>query len=112
MSVASNGDIGERVIFFISEYLSVPKKNITMDTSLFYDLGVDGDDAREFINSYSREFGVSLNEFEFDSYFGPEQSSSVMRIFLSIFKREKLNDVKNLKVRDLVDAAKLEKPLQ
>jgi hypothetical protein len=43
-----------------------------LNTSINFDLGMDGDDADEFLMEYSRMFEVDLSGFDFHLYFGNE----------------------------------------
>ncbi len=67
-------DITLQLIEFLSTQLSIPKKKIHLEDSLFHDLGIDGDDAIEVINEYSKRFDVSIANFNVDEYFGAEIS--------------------------------------
>ncbi|WP_315734541.1 MULTISPECIES: DUF1493 family protein [unclassified Bradyrhizobium] len=42
------------------------------ETDVARDLGVDGEDAREFLLAFQRQFEVDLPDFAFDRHFGPE----------------------------------------
>jgi len=41
-------------------------------TDIARDLGLDGDDAREFMLAFQRQFDVDLSDFAFDRHFGSE----------------------------------------
>ena len=60
------------VIRLISEVILVPASHINADTRLLEDLGVDGDDAVELLESFAARFKVDLAEFPFNRHFGPE----------------------------------------
>jgi hypothetical protein len=45
---------------------------LSSETDIARDLGVDGDDAREFMIEFHRQFDVDLSKFEFDRHFGSE----------------------------------------
>lgn len=93
------------MILFLSKSLSVKEGDINLGSRLFHDLGVDGDDAKELMDNYADEFNVSLDGFDFNQYFGPENPISVIDLFLSFFKRNNQENIKELKVEDLIDAA-------
>ncbi len=57
---------------FISEECGVEISELSDDTTLLWDLGLDGDDAVEFFENFSEQFDVDLSEFEIYKYFGPE----------------------------------------
>lgn len=52
---------------------TLTRKQITLATDIARDLGVDGDDAREFIRRFAGQFSVDLSEFDFSMYFGDER---------------------------------------
>ena len=43
-----------------------------MDTTLYVDLGLWGDDAAEFLNEFARRMNVNMSQFRYDSHFVPE----------------------------------------
>jgi acyl carrier protein len=75
----------ENVYEFVSRYCGVKRQALTPQTRLVEDLGLEGDDAEEFIQSFSQTFSVDLTEFEFRKYFGVEAAVnpiSLVRFFL------------------------------
>src|SRR5262249_41588932 len=48
------------------------RKRLSGSTDIAYDLGVDGDDAVEFMLSFQDLFNVDLSHFNFDLHFGGE----------------------------------------
>lgn len=42
------------------------------DSELTRDLGIDGDEAIDFLNAFSSDFGVDLSRMPHGEYFGPE----------------------------------------
>lgn len=61
----------------VSEFTGAPPETLTPETTLFYDLGIDGDDAIEFFDEFRKSFGVDLTEFKIESHFGPEASGPI-----------------------------------
>ncbi|WP_370095744.1 DUF5958 family protein [Bradyrhizobium yuanmingense] len=51
---------------------TLTRKQITLATDVAWDLGVDGDDAREFVCRFADQFNVDMSEFDFGMYFGGE----------------------------------------
>ncbi len=92
------------VIAFISHGLSIPAKVIDESSSLFHDLGVDGDDAGDFLATFAKQFDVSLEQFVFSDYFGDETSGTPFSLLLSML-RDSDSSFKRLEVRKLVEAA-------
>lgn len=60
------------VIEFIARHERIDIDKLSMQTLLFDDLDLDGDDAADLISSFSQKFSVDLSEFEFGRYFGEE----------------------------------------
>jgi len=69
----------DEVIKFVSEVTAVNVDQITLDTAVNFDLGVDGDDGVEFLEEYSKRFNVDLTSMS-DIYFGPEASPVLLII--------------------------------
>lgn len=61
-----------RVIKFIADFWSEDESKIGVKTTLLGDLGIDGDDAIEFLLSYAKSFEVDLSEFRFLDHFVEE----------------------------------------
>ena len=60
------------IILFVAEFTGNRPDQITRSTLLFDDLGVDGDDAVELMEEYSKRYEVKLDKFNVGEYFGPE----------------------------------------
>jgi hypothetical protein len=58
----------------VARELGVDETNLSIDSTLFGDLGVDGADGWEFVERFGREFDVDLADFRADMHFGPEAS--------------------------------------
>lgn len=65
-------NIVNQVKSFIAEQTGCNKEIITLTTTLGNDLGVDGDDADDFFDAFSRKFRVDLSSLQLDRHFGPE----------------------------------------
>lgn len=62
----------EKVREFIADHRGIPEHRITLDSTLFADLGLDGDDAEEFFADFFRKFQVDPARFDITRYFGGE----------------------------------------
>jgi hypothetical protein len=60
-----------RILDFVSLETRT-RKHLSGSTDIAKDLGVDGDEATEFMLKFRREFDVDLSNFRFDRYFGGE----------------------------------------
>src|SRR5215213_5336533 len=62
----------DRVVNLVAEQCGVRASRITPDTTLFGDLGIDGDDGIEVLEKLAREFSVDMSRCQPCRYFGPE----------------------------------------
>jgi acyl carrier protein len=62
----------EAIRDFVAVECGVPAETLTSETTLFGDLGIDGDDAIEFFEAFQERFGVDLASLDMRRYFGPE----------------------------------------
>lgn len=62
----------DRVAAFVAHWCGIPKERLTPETTLFGDLGVDGDDGSELLRDFGREFSVDMAGCDLRRHFGPE----------------------------------------
>ncbi len=105
--------LDEIVIEFVAEFVGVDSSEITPDTLINMDLGVDGDDGLELLEEFSSRFSVDLSGVE-ENYFGPEGFPISIFIWpilwlLDIFGRRQalFKDLDPLPVATLIRSAKL-----
>lgn len=61
------------LIQFVRQFTALPESFVlTRQTNLVDDLGLDGDDADEFMAAYAKQFNVEAGDFQYSDYFGPE----------------------------------------
>lgn len=104
-----NPDVTTEVFALVSEFTRVRRK-LTLETTLFYDLGIDGDDAVEFFEEFGKAFHVDLMDFKIEKYFGPEASDPLSSIATWIQgwwtgNHHRAAGVVPITLRDLVEAA-------
>lgn len=104
MNAKTKEKITEELIDFLSLQLSIPKEKINLDRSLFHDFGVDGDDAYELINEYSKKFSVDISNFDILKYFGTEESASPIKMVMEVFTKSNASNTPKLTVGSLVNA--------
>ncbi len=85
----------------LARQMGVRENKVTMATRLRHDLGMDGDDAFEFLDDFRKKFSVDMTDFPYDSYFGPESPFSYVVLYHLLFDRSKLKK-RELTVRELV----------
>jgi hypothetical protein len=97
----ATGEIKE----FIASDLSIPLDKLVDHASLFHDLGVDGDDARDFLREFSCRFQVDMSQFVFSAHFGPEGAFNPVAFVCELLTKSRFKKFRRLEVRDLVQAA-------
>ena len=94
---------------FIAEQVSVEPERLRASTRLLHDLGMDGDDASEFLQAFAQRLGVDLSRFEFSRHFGPEGGCNPFApLHGLVFGRKQLKMVP-ITIADLVEAAQQNK---
>jgi len=106
----------DRVRGLVSGQSGVPASEITLETRLFEDLGMDGDDGHEFLVAFGDEFGVDISGLAPLNYFNDESSFTGYSLtvpvaaFLSPAFRARVEaasrGLRALSVRDLVASAR------
>ena len=105
-TVPSNSPcIANAVRKFVASERSIPADNVTLEKSLFHDLGIDGDDAVELINRFAIRFNVNLEGFCFRKYFGPEGAPGPITFLSEVFWKKQSGKLLRLEISDLVRAA-------
>jgi hypothetical protein len=64
--------LDDSVMDFVSVSIGVKRSRLTPASTLLGDLGVDGADGWELIESFGKKFQVDLSGFHADRHFGPE----------------------------------------
>jgi len=106
-------DLESRVRAFVVRATSARVEKVSLDATLFADLGVDGDDGLELIDAFGKEFDVDISTFDHGKHFGPEAGGCGCPFLLALFQyfRSPKRDghaaavVEPISVRDLVEAA-------
>ncbi len=97
--------INKKIIEFLSDQLSIAATSLHLNDRLFHDLGVDGDDAVELLQRYSKEFHVEINHFPFTDYFGNEGTGSPFSYIWRLFSIGQARAKKKpLAIFDLINA--------
>ncbi|MRG44191.1 DUF1493 family protein [Chitinophaga sp. SYP-B3965] len=79
-----DNEVFERIVLLVESKMGKYKWPMSRETCLEKDLGMSGDDAYEFLLDFSKEFKISLSEFEMKKYFYPEGDSifpGIIRLF-------------------------------
>lgn len=62
----------DSVIDFVADFTAAKRTRISLQTTLFGDLGIDGADGWELIEAFGRKFDVDIATFRPERHFGPE----------------------------------------
>lgn len=109
-------NLENRVIDFVAHHACARREQLKRDTTLFGDLGMDGQDGWEFMEAFGQEFDVDLSRFRADRHFGPEGLPVWAPLawlfclpFLMVHKPappEERAGLRPIRIEDLIDAAK------
>jgi len=84
--------VNEEVLTFVATQLSVRHAALAPTTDLLHDLGVDGDDASEFMQAFAERFHVRLSGLDLSRHFGPETGCNpICWVYWHLFAKEKLH---------------------
>jgi hypothetical protein len=103
----------DRVVAFVAKERAVRADRLQPETTLFGDLGTDGDDGIELLEDFAREFSVDMNECDPSRYFGPEAGVPLLFPLYWIilaFRRgtpEEKARLEPIRIADLVRSAEL-----
>ena len=103
-----NNELLEDVKTFVAEFWGEPDENLTAATSVNEDLGVDGDDGVEFMQTFSERFRVDLTSFPYGRYFGPEACATPLSMLRALIRRSttgRWTDLAPLSLGELAEAA-------
>ena len=82
------------IMNLIQEQMGVKSTRLNSSSTLQRDVGMDGDDADEFMRRFARRFSVNMEGFQFEKYFGPERGFLLFDyLFLRLFKKNALKYV-------------------
>jgi hypothetical protein len=77
-------DLESRVIGLLSRFTGIGAGKISSSSSITDHLGIGGDDGRDFMIEFSKEFDVDITDFEFDRYFGCEPGFSLHLVLVAL----------------------------
>ncbi len=85
-----SNDVERDVRCFLASELAVPPGEIKLDSTLMGDLGINGDDAVEFFESFSARFQVDLGDLRLRRHFLGEGDYNWLPCWYLIFLLRKL----------------------
>ncbi len=106
----------DRVRGLVSGQSGVPVQEITLETRLFEDLGMDGDDGAELLAAFGDEFGVDIRGLAPNNYFNDETTFTGYSLMIPVIAflspafrawvERASRGLRALSVRDLVASAR------
>ena len=100
-----DADLEKRVVAAIADQTRCPLAQLSPQTDLFRDLGVDGDDARDLLLRLGEEFEIDLEKVRFGRHFGPEAGFNPLAMVLPRWWRWQRERVP-VTIADLIEAAR------
>ena len=103
-----NKELLEEMKDFVVKFWGERRNGLSAETSINVDLGMDGDDAAEFMQAFSEHFCVDLTDFPYDWHFGPEAAATPFSVVAAIILRVKTGRWTNLvplTLRELAEVA-------
>lgn len=91
-------NVFEELRDFLSDYWSYKKEKITMNKSLD-DLGMFGDDKRDFLLSFNERFNIESKDLDLEKYCEPETFNP----FRFLFFKKRSDDKIKIKINHLLD---------
>ena len=100
---SSATEIPETVLQFVASHTGVPIGELSLESRLLQDLGVDGDDASELLCDFAAQARVDLSSLTFDDHFRGEPT---LLSAVAPWRYKRLFYAKKpITIRDLVHAA-------
>ena len=96
----------ECVLEVLARKSGLDAKQISMESRLLHDLGIDGDDATEAIDEISRRCLMDISGFDPTQYFRSEPTLLTFLWFLPSQQRDRIDKKRPLTVGALVEAAR------
>ncbi len=105
-----NGETFRKVRELLVEHAGISEREVSPETTLFGDAGMDGDDAYNFFVDFAEKFSVDMGGFEFSRHFGPEAGADpftfvYMLVRTLLYGSHRAAGVTPITVADLVEAA-------
>ena len=97
-------NLEQQVISFLSDFSAVKEDKISLNTSIATGLHMEGGDAFELFEEFSKKFGVEMNSMDIDKYFVPESAfNPISSVWSWLFRKR--TGLAEVYVKDLVLAA-------
>jgi acyl carrier protein len=107
----------EQIISFVAKETGIRLSNVKPETTLFGDIGIDGDDGLELLGAFERYFTVDMSPCRLERHFGPEGLSPWSPFYWTVFiwrtitERDSTSESRArlipIRVQDLIDSARI-----
>jgi hypothetical protein len=88
MDKSERAEVWEELVSFVASRTGFRKTDIlSRRFTLNRDIGVDGDDADEFMEEYFDHFGVDVGDYDWSRYFG-EEGFNPLSVLIDLVKRK------------------------
>jgi hypothetical protein len=77
--------LDEKILIFVAGFCGLKRQQLTTDSTLFGDLGIDGQDGWELMAAFGKEFHVDLLAFRATRHFGPEAGPPVYALVMELW---------------------------
>lgn len=95
----------QEVIALVAKKTGRPESSITPEKT-FYQLGIDGDDAVELIDTLCKRYNVPAEKIDLNKYIGPEGGGLFNHILFALSRKNKPpEERKELRISDLIKTA-------
>lgn len=98
-------EIAENVFKLVERVTGLSAEKMRKDPQLRLNVSIDGDDAVELIEAFAKEFGVNMQGFVYERYFGSEGIRDPITTVLGWIRQLRRPTSQPLTVRVLVDSA-------
>ena len=88
MASRDDDEIMKELVAIASKHTRVPINEIDSASMLGEELGLVGDDAKEFFEECGKRFDLDLSDFHFSDYF-PDESTAEMHYYLGTIVRRR-----------------------
>ena len=91
--------------FVMAEKLVRKREKLLASTRLSEDIGLEGDDADEFLEAFAKKFNVDFSQFDFHKYFA-EEGWDPIRFFIYMTGLRKFKAITLMDLEKAAEAGK------
>lgn len=68
----SKAELDQQIIALVARFRNIRESAVSLDTTINFDLGIDGADADDLVETIANALGWLLDDFDYDEYFFQE----------------------------------------